>query len=242
MLAIDIGNSYLKWKIWDKSGVVIASGSTLSDDDNRESMFDFASQYHVEKVVLANVAKSTIEKQLMQWFSQAEQQIIKSSARCLGVTNAYEDVERLGVDRWLAMIEAYHVAGKVAVCVIDLGTAATLDVVDSKGQHQGGYIVPGLGLMRSALLQSTQRVKVDSDTYRSTGYGKNTSEAVEGGVHNLMVSWLDAEIAKFRQAYAQGAVFVTGGDGEQIAALLSDKRITVYKELLLDGLRRVALQ
>lgn len=242
MLAIDVGNSYLKWKLWDKSGAAILSGNALSDETNYEAMFDFAGQYQVEKIVLANVAKSRIEKQLITLFSQAEQLIIKSSDRCLGVINAYEDVERLGVDRWLAMIEAYHVAGKTAVCVIDLGTAATLDVVDSSGQHQGGYIVPGLGLMRSALLQSTQRVKVNSDTYYCTGYGKNTSEAVEGGLHNLMISWLDAEIAKFRQSYAQGAIFVTGGDAEQIAALLSDKHITVYKELLLDGLRRVALQ
>ena len=79
---------------------------------------------------------------------------ITSGRAAAGVVNGYADPSLLGVDRWVAVVGAYHrVRG--AVVVADIGTAATIDVVAADGRHRGGYIVPGPRLMVASLLGGT---------------------------------------------------------------------------------------
>lgn len=241
MIVIDIGNTFIKWKLWSREGATHSIGSA-SATENLDVVFAFANGLDITTVVIANVAKAEIDKQLQRLFNKAKIISVHSTNQCLGVSNAYEEAGRLGVDRWVGVIEAHHLANGKAACVIDLGTAATLDVVDESGQHLGGYIVPGLGLMRSSLLRSTERVKINDDDSATVDYGRNTSQAVEGGLSNLIKSWLEYELKLFWQKFPEGCVFVTGGDAEQVQQLVNDNRITICKELLLDGMRRVALQ
>src|SRR3546814_5490867 len=67
----------------------------------------------------------------------------RSSAGWHGLRNAYREPERLGVDRWLAMIAAWH-THRGAACIANAGTALTVDVIDAQGQHLGGIIAAGL--------------------------------------------------------------------------------------------------
>ena len=241
MLAIEVGNSFIKWKLWDAQGKVISADRAKATKSLAE-IFSFTAAQQVSKVVLSNVAKQTIEDELVELFARAEFITISSASHYLDLVNAYVQPEKLGVDRWIGMIEAYYLSDRSAVCVIDLGTAATLDVVDASGQHMGGYIVPGLGLMRSTLLQSTARVQAEVEGDYASAYGLNTTQAVDNGLQQMVVSWLNHEVSRFFHNYPQGQVYMTGGDAERVAAHLNDKRITVCKELLLDGMRRVALQ
>ena len=39
--------------------------------------------------------------------------------------------------------------------IIDSGTAFTLDVINEEGLHLGGFILPGLRLMRESLVSKT---------------------------------------------------------------------------------------
>lgn len=77
-----------------------------------------------------------------------------------GVRNGYADYQRLGMDRWLAIIGAYQLA-RGACLVLDLGTAITADYVNAAGEHLGGYICPGLPLMRGLLRTHTQRIRYE---------------------------------------------------------------------------------
>lgn len=54
-----------------------------------------------------------------------------------GVRNGYEDFQRLGMDRWLGALGAFHLV-KAACLVIDFGTAAKADFVAADGEHLGG--------------------------------------------------------------------------------------------------------
>lgn len=56
-----------------------------------------------------------------------------------GVRNGYDDFQRLGLDRWLALLGGYHLA-KGACVVIDFGTAVTADFVAADGAHLGVYL------------------------------------------------------------------------------------------------------
>ena len=237
--AIDIGNSFIKWKLWSAQGDAISSGR-VAHDEVLDKLVAYLKQYPLGTLALCNVAEHAIASRLQQAFSSCEVINFKSSAYCLGVSNAYTQPERLGADRFLAVLEAYHCAGGKPACVVDLGTAVTLDVVDETGQHQGGYIVPGFALMADALQQSTEQIIV-GDNSVALGYGKNTTQAVKNGISGLLASWINQELEMFQTKYSQGIIYLTGGDAEKILPLLTIKNINVYQDLLLDGLLRLAM-
>lgn len=59
-----------------------------------------------------------------------------------GVTAAYAEPHRLGVDRLLALIGARRRHAGACV-VVDAGSALTVDALDAAGAHLGGVIMPG---------------------------------------------------------------------------------------------------
>lgn len=238
ILAIDIGNSFIKWKLWNCEGDVI-DRRRFKHDECVAANFPNSFSTALDCVAVSNVANLALEDELKALFPDARFISVKSTQSCLGVVSGYQQPERLGVDRWLAMIEAYHLADKKAVCVFDLGTAATLDVIDEKGRHLGGYIVPGISLMRDALHQSTSRVRVDEQGGK-IAYGSNTSQAVENGMLAMMVAWIKQEIEVFKKQYPLGEVYLAGGDAKLLAGYLTVNTINIYEDLVLDGLRRIA--
>jgi type III pantothenate kinase len=146
-----------------------------------------------------------------------------------GVQNGYEDYRLLGLDRWLAVVGAYHLAGQTACLVIDLGTAVTSDFVSSDGRHLGGFICPGMPLMRSQLKIHTRRIRYDdADAQRSLDSyspGRSTVEAVERGCHLMMKGFAVTQLEIARQYWGNDfAIFVTGGDAGLVAGSLPESR------------------
>src|SRR5690606_12310751 len=82
-----------------------------------------------------------------------------SQINAAGVVNGYERPEQLGADRWLAILAGFSRAKRASV-IVDCGSAITLDLVSARGEHLGGYIAPGLTLMRRALLGNTEKIKI----------------------------------------------------------------------------------
>lgn len=240
MLVIDIGNSFVKWKSWGPAGV-IGRGRLPVDADMTAAFAGMADNQKMQ-LVLGSVANRQVELVLQQLFAGRIRRVI-TVASGLGVSNAYVDPEKLGVDRWAALVEAFCQSEKRACCVFDLGTAATLDVVDDEGFHQGGFIVPGLQMMKSSLLKSTERVRFDlhKPTLHSVYYGQNTAEAVHCGVEGMIRAWLVEEIRRFRSEYPGAVVWLTGGDGRQFAATLAVENVKYCPDLVVDGLRRMAI-
>ena len=83
-------------------------------------------------------------------------EFVHSSAQAAGVRNGYREPKRLGDDRWVGAVSAWHLAGCFrAICAVSVGTALTIDVVDCDGVHRGGLIAPGPTLMLQSLLRDT---------------------------------------------------------------------------------------
>lgn len=159
----------------------------------------------------------------------------ETTPKLAGVTCGYDDPTRLGVDRWLALVAAWN-AGRRAVAVVDLGTAATLDFVTADGRHQGGYIVPGLGLMAAALARETAGVRVAGDLAPDLSPGRNTAQAVRRGSTAMLLDFIAASVGRFADARADSPeVFLTGGDAELLAGRLPFA-LRVEPDLVLDGL------
>ncbi|MCS5587977.1 MAG: type III pantothenate kinase [Porticoccaceae bacterium] len=232
ILDIDIGNSRIKWRLVD-NGKPVATGSQATSAVAAGEPFELLGVTAVDEARAASVADSAVtaalQCQLADRFSVVlKMALVTRSAG--GVTCAYEDTQKLGVDRWLAVVAAYG-QFKEALLVVDVGSAITMDLLGPQGGHLGGYIIPGLRLMRDALWRDTSEVKVaGSDCQDLLLPGKDSQQAVNRGC--LLAA--AAAVEKLASQYPVRIV-VTGGDAQPLIEALS-LRVLHCPDLVLDGL------
>ncbi len=160
-----------------------------------------------------------------------------TTAQAAGVRCGYHEPATMGVDRWLAVIAAFHHVGGACV-VVDLGSAITLDVVDGDGVHQGGYIVPGLRLMRESLRVGTNDVKVSASAMSAVTLGRSTTDAVNHGALRMVKSLVEAVATEM--LLSPENIVLTGGDAALLQKVLAGEgEVTCIPDLVLDGLALV---
>jgi type III pantothenate kinase len=134
----------------------------------------------------------------------------------------------------LAIIAAWRQLGRACV-VVDAGSAITIDCLDNSGKHLGGYIIPGIGLMRAALVAGTEKIRVDADEY-SLLPGLNTAQAVgHGGLLAAVAAVKMAADLLCRQLDVSPAILLTGGDAPLLLATFGEEVIHA-PELVFEGL------
>ena len=241
MLLVDIGNSRIKWAFWQNNKLEDYFACEYQADNLQNILSKNLSHCAQQTVYLCSVVSADINQLIKQWFNaqwQTEVTQVAVQAQQLGLTNAYENVNALGADRWMAMLGACHQYNKAALCVIDCGTAVTIDVVDQTGQHMGGLIMPGIRMQQQALLNGTQ--KIDSIQGEASMLANNTEDAVIGGSVHLLVTGLDGLYKKYAaQLNTELVCVVTGGDGETVMKAM-DSHCHYERDLILYGLSRVA--
>lgn len=233
-LELDVGNSSIKWR--RLRGDVRLEGGRASD------LAALAAQLPAvdATVWVASVASEAHNRALAAFFAArgVHAQFAESVAVCAGVTNGYPVPGRLGVDRWLAMLAAFRLAAGPCV-VVDAGSALTIDLIAADGRHVGGYIIPGADLMLAALSDNTGRVRFGGESRLSDAPGVNTEECVHHGKWLALVGAVERALAGADRLWSKKyKVFVSGGDGDKIAALFGGGACFwhVRPELVLDGL------
>jgi len=235
-LLIDLGNTALKWQVVDDDDIVI-EGRSQSDRCLNE-VFDSLTPYRLSGIYVSSVGISSFRKTLFDWAAENNQPapvFVESSAEACGVVNGYQEPAKLGVDRWLALIAARN-SYPGMLCVVDSGTALTMDFLAENGRHLGGYIVPGAALMETSLLASTEKIEIQKASALK-GLGNTTTEAVLHGIEGMLQSFISHQVAELEVEYKQKiSVVLTGGHAEKLSAGLS---IPVYleKTLVLRGLK-----
>ena len=136
---VDIGNTRIKWATLS-AGKLVRRGSAVHRDSLDAAVAAFAAELPARsRIVAANVAGERMAARLATLVAQrpgTTLTFVATAAEQFGVRCAYEEPSRLGVDRWVAVLAAYH-AARGAACAIDAGTAVTFDAVDSAGTHLG---------------------------------------------------------------------------------------------------------
>lgn len=220
ILEFDIGNTALKWRLLDVSGLVADRGSLLSTAQLPDIQ---ARTARTSRIRVASVAAQDTTADVEAWALSTlgiDVDLARTEAACAGLTNSYAEPERMGVDRWLAMLAAY-VPRHRAVVVIDAGTALTLDFIDANGQHRGGYILPGQALSQAALLSDTSRVRFSEEVVARPEPGRSTAEAVTNGALFAQVAVAESAITQARLFWGSAfSAVLTGGDGEKILSHL----------------------
>jgi type III pantothenate kinase len=240
ILECDIGNTRCKWRV--VAGENILQRGSFRHQQGFGSLAELAD---LQRIRVACVAHAAVLEQFKQQLKVLGLPVeVAATAATLGdISNAYADPVRLGVDRWLAVVAAFHLQGGAAL-VIDAGSALTADLIDQQGRHLGGYILPGTALMKASLLADTGGVRFEKGDY-SAGVvlGCSTAEAVNAGVMAAQIgAVLTAVSESGRQVQEDFAILLTGGDAELIAANLPAElagKINHIPELVLDGLQWV---
>lgn len=259
VLLVDIGNTRIKWTLW-RAGRLSRPRAEVytgwSSDDFARHLFlrrGAARPRVPARVIVASVADERVLRRLAAGARKASRaggaraaalEVIQTSRRAAGVVTRYEEPWRLGVDRFLGVIAAHHLAGSRPACVISAGTAVTLDLVDGQGVHRGGVILPGPRLMIESLLQRTagiarrtrglSRARLSSASRLVSRGGaragrrsmrflaRDTAAAIEQGASNAIAGAVERAIAACRRQLSEAAplVILTGGEATELRRAL----------------------
>lgn len=225
ILELDCGNTLIKWRLLPVEGGEPAQAGCAGTDAELVAQLEGLGDQQPRWCRIVSVRSDDETRQLLEALTAGRDLRVlqaRAAAHCAGVSNGYQDYQRLGLDRWLAILGGYHLAGK-ACLVLDLGTAITADFVSADGRHLGGYICPGLPLMRAQLRTHTRRIRYDGaeavNAARELMPGRSTAEAVERGCLLMLRGFVREQCAEAGHLLGDDfEVFLTGGD----ASLVSD--------------------
>ncbi|MBI3344966.1 MAG: type III pantothenate kinase [Gammaproteobacteria bacterium] len=241
ILLLDIGNSRIKWGFL-REGVIRGTGGAAHGECPPDDLIAVWGE-RPARLVVSNVrgeefAATLTACTLNVWNLLPE--FITPSRHDFGVTNTYRDAEKLGADRWAALIAAHHLHHGAA-CIVDCGTAITIDTLSAEGKHLGGLILPGLTTMRKALSNQTATLPMTLEQQVSelTPLAQDTGQAILQGTLYAAVAAIERARADLSSRFAIQSWLITGGDAGQLMPLLS---VTFKHEpdLVLQGLAIIA--
>lgn len=250
LLLIDIGNSRVKWaRLVDGR-----MGRQQAAANSRWGVGDYArriigrrwgkqnARAAGDRIVVSSVAGARVDRMLIaaaRKMGAPAPEFVASQRRAGGVTTAYVEPWRLGVDRFVGAIGAHHLAAGRAACVVNIGTAITIDLVDATGRHRGGAIVPGPALMVDSLLSQTSGIR-----RRAQGgpqgvhslFARTTRTAIGQGSRYAAAALIDRAIEEAQKALGRPPlVLLTGGGSAAVKPLVLSACVSV-PDLVLHGL------
>ena len=247
-LAIDVGNTRVKWAHYTAAvpgGKLLAHGAEFLENIDRLPEGNWAALARPGRmlgcVVAADAVRRRVEEHLAELWDLPAQWVVPGTCEA-GLTNGYDHPGRLGADRWVAMIGAWHrvlAAGAARpLVVVMVGTAVTVEAVDASGRFLGGFILPGHGIMLRALESGTAGLHVPTGDVRE--FPTNTSDALTSGGTYAIVGAVERMVQHVRERCgAEPACFMTGGAGWKMAPSMSVK-FELVDSLIFDGLLEIA--
>lgn len=233
ILAIDAGNSRIKWGLHDGSRWQ-ESGATVVDQLGEV----WKTLREPSRIVIANVAGDAVHAALVEAVARWHRRPlwVKVTTSACGVQNRYA-TEQLGADRWAALLGAWQLRRR-ACLVVNAGTALTIDALSAEGVFEGGIIVAGYALQHKALSTNTAALRAPAGDYAE--FPVTTAGAIASGALHAMVGAIE-RMAKLtaRRWGETPACLLSGGDAERLRSHLN-LPVEVMDNLVLEGLIVIA--
>ncbi len=254
-LLLDIGNSRLKWALlrgtYGRGRRFAAQGALdLARPRGRAALRRlFESAGPAAGIVVCNVAGAAIERRVRAMARAAgvsTPRFVRSARVAAGVRNAYAEPWRLGVDRWAALIGAHAEYPRRPLCLVAVGTAMTIDLLDQLGRHRGGSIIPGPTLMVDSLLERTAGIRRRAGGRRAatravtrrrvTLFARDTRDAVADGALNAAAALVGESARAARELLGRAPLLIVAGGGADSVARQLRIRHRRQDDLVLRGL------
>jgi len=242
-LALDVGNTRLKWALYDAPRTdarLISHGAVFLENIDKLADGDWRSMPAPTRIlgciVAGDAIKRRVEEQMEIW-DTAPQWVVPSAAEA-GVVNGYDHPTRLGSDRWVAIIGARHrvlARGELRpIVVVMVGTAVTVEAIDSDGRFLGGFILPGHGIMLRALESGTAGLHVPTGEVKP--FPTNTSDALtSGGTYAIAGAIRRMRHHLHDHSGQEPLCLMTGGAGWKMLPTMGIE-VELVDSLIFDGL------
>ncbi|SFW41532.1 type III pantothenate kinase [Luteibacter sp. UNCMF366Tsu5.1] len=237
ILLLDLGNTRLKFALLHEGEFTHRGAFGWDADIAHELATLWADWPTPERIVGASVVDGARETAVAVAAGKAFGHSpfwVRTPASSNGVANAYAEPHRLGVDRFLAMVDAFA-AGRAPCVLASVGTALTLDALSADGRHLGGWIAPGPLLMQQSVLGATVQVRPDgAGTVRDLA--DNTADGLASGCWQACAALVERFVDRATPLLGgRPAVTLGGGDANLLAPLL-DHEVTLVPDAVLRGL------
>ena len=239
ILAVDAGNSRVKWALHDRRAFIQDGWVALPDIRGLAQAWKPLPA--PDRIVIANVAGGDTRNELGRMFGRWQADVVwvaGQRAQC-GVTSSYDDPAQLGPDRWAALIGARYLV-KSACLVVNSGTAMTVDALTAGGEFLGGLIVPGFDLMHQSLARSTALLSAEQGRYAD--FPRNSPDAMTSGTIQALCGAVERMKGAMADAgHGEPTILIGGGAGGVIAEHLKI-RARYVERLVLEGLVRIGVE
>jgi len=235
-LVIDIGNTRLKWALAEH-GRLLTPGEAIPHAHIQDLRDPWSHLPPPQAVRYVTTSPGTASAELAAlsealWGLTPERAHTPQQGR--GIRVAYADPAQMGTDRWLAMAAA-AARGLLPACVVDCGSAITVDAVDAHGQHLGGVILAGLATQQQGLASRTPGLPPIDTRGDPTPFASSTQAALRGGLILGTAGAVEGIYTRMSAASALDLRLVlTGGDAETLRPHLPAS--THAPDLVLEGL------
>ena len=248
LLAVDIGNTNIKFGIFDEDELVRTL--TVSCDKNQT-----ADEYGVELyslirlmgvhrtdfdgcIISSVVPVVTARIQTAVLDTLGVEALIVGSGVKTGLNIHIENPAQLGADLVTACVAAN--AKYPAPCiVISMGTATALCVIDKHRTMLGVSIAPGMMVSLNALTGNAALLySVSLDAPKSV-IGNNTDRSIRSGVVWGTVCMIDGLIDKIEQELGEACTIVATGGMAKTIIKYCNHDITVQDDLIMQGLKLI---
>jgi type III pantothenate kinase len=242
-LAIDIGNTRLKWALYDaaRAGAVLQQQGAVfleTIDELADTQWRGlpAPTSMLGCVVAGDAVRRRVEEQMEPW--DIEPRCVVPQPHEAGLENGYDFPSRLGADRWVALAGARARALATGrprpALVVMVGTAVTVDALDASGRFLGGLILPGFGLMLRALEQGTAGLKVP--TGEVVDFPTNTSDALMSGGANALAGAIERQARRLQARTGEAPLLLMTGGAAVKLAPITDLPFLTVDTLIFEGL------
>jgi type III pantothenate kinase len=241
-LLIDIGNTRIKWALAYAGRLSRAHAAVPArwrTADYRRRLFGGARR--PQRLVVSSVAGARVARALTAAARQvgAAVTFVKVPRRGGGIRVGYLEPWRLGVDRFVGAVGAHALFAGVPLCVVGVGTALTIDLIDAAGRHHGGAIIPSPALMVDTLLKRTHGIGRRARGGAPGGgalFGRSTRVAIRQGARYAAAAAIDRAVTEATALVGrEPLVVLTGGGARDVAPLLASRHVGV-PDLVLKGL------
>jgi type III pantothenate kinase len=246
LLAIDIGNTHIKFGLFDGSElrhkVRLATDQGRTDDEYGVLLVQALAQRGLgTEAVDASIVASVVPEltdgivaMVRRLFGR--EPLVLGPGLKTGIAVLYDSPREVGPDRIADAVAAFERTGTGTI-VVDFGTATTFNCISPKGEYLGGVIVPGVRIGYDALLAAAAKLTRVELAEPPRVLGRNTPHALQSGAIHGSASLVDGLVERLEAELGFPCqVLATGGMATVIAK--HSKRIgSVDPDLTLQGLR-----
>lgn len=235
-IVIDVGNTHVKFAVFDGQTIVHAS-VTKAD----QVVMEFSKYIKQFPRLNQGIISSTAEVNPKLWDEMKNQlQLIEFSHQSkTNFTNNYKTPNTLGLDRIALIAAASEIFPESNVLVIDAGTCITYDFKTKSNVYEGGAISPGVHMRFKAMHRFTKNLPWIQNLTKASNYiGTTTQEAMQIGVYKSISYEIDGYIDDYKVDYEDLTVVLTGGDYNLLEASIKNS-IFATSNFLLKGLHKI---